>query len=195
MLRIELPWIMAPMRILESCVWLPRARAEVFGFFADARNLEALTPPWLNFRILTPGAIEMKEGARIDYRIRLRGMPLRWRTLITAWEPPLRFVDEQLRGPYRLWRHEHRFIEQDGGTLCADRVEYRVPLDALVHGWLVRPELERIFAFRRERMAGRFGGPAVQGSGREAIAAESGGPVSGCAGGVDPGAAAAVRGA
>ncbi|MCC6678398.1 MAG: SRPBCC family protein [Phycisphaerales bacterium] len=183
---------MAPIRILESQVWLPVSRAEVFGFFADARNLEDLTPPWLNFRILTPGEIEMKEGARIDYRIRLRGLPLRWRTLITAWEPPLRFVDEQIRGPYRLWRHEHRFMEQDGGTLCTDRVEYRVALDALVHARMVRPELERIFAYRRGRMIGRFGGPAVQGSGREAIAAQAGGPVGGCAGRADPGAAAAL---
>lgn len=137
-------------RLQVRCV-VPRPLAEVFAFFADARNLEALTPSWLRFAILTPAPIEMREGALIDYRIALRGLPMRWRTRIAAWDPPHRFVDEQLRGPYRLWHHEHRFREHRDGTLVEDDVRYALaggPLEPLIHRWLVRPDLRRIFAFR-----------------------------------------------
>ena len=133
--------------------WLPRPRAEVFPFFADAANLERLTPPWLSFRILTPRPVAMAAGALIDYRLRIRGVPVRWRTRIAVWEPPDRFVDEQLRGPYRLWVHEHTFAERDGGTLCRDQVRYAVPGGALVDRLLVRPDVERIFAWRRRALA------------------------------------------
>lgn len=139
-------------RLLESEVWLPRPRAEVFAFFADAFNLQEITPPFLRFRVVTPRPVEMRVGAIIDYRLRVRGLPMRWRSEITAWDPPHRFVDEQVIGPYRLWRHEHTFEERDGGTLCRDRVEYAVPLDPLVHRLLVRPDVERIFAFRAHRL-------------------------------------------
>ena len=137
--------------------WLPRPRAEVFPFFADAANLERLTPPWLEFRILTPRPVAMREGALIDYRLRIRGVPVRWRTRIAVWEPPERFVDEQLKGPYRLWVHEHTFLERDGGTLCRDQVRYAVPGGALVDRLLVRPDVERIFAWRRRVLAELFG--------------------------------------
>ncbi len=140
---------------LEYAVEIPSAIGAVFEFFADARNLEAITPPWLNFKILTPMPVEMREGVLIDYRIRLRGVPIRWRTRIAAWEPPVRFVDEQLRGPYRLWEHEHRFEPTEGGTRVIDVVRYAVPgwvLSPLVHRSLVRPDLERIFEYRRRRM-------------------------------------------
>ena len=137
--------------------WLPRPRAEVFPFFADAANLERLTPPWLSFRILTPRPVAMAAGALIDYRLRIRGVPVRWRTRIAVWEPPDRFVDEQLRGPYRLWVHEHTFAERDGGTLCRDEVRYAVPGGALVDRLLVRPDVERIFAWRRQALADLFG--------------------------------------
>ena len=129
---------------LTSEVLLPRRLAEVFPFFADAGNLERLTPPWLRFRVLTPERIEMRPGAIIDYRLRLRGVPIRWRSEITAWEPPFRFVDEQRRGPYRLWIHEHRFEERAGQTLASDHVRYAVPGGRLVHRILVRPDLERV---------------------------------------------------
>ena len=131
-----------------SELWLPRPRHEVFPFFSDAANLERITPPWLRFRVLTPTPVLMSEGALIDYRLRLRGVPLRWRTRIAVWDPPRRFVDEQLRGPYRLWVHEHTFLERDGGTLCGDLVRYAVAGGALVDALLVRRDIARIFAFR-----------------------------------------------
>ena len=138
-----------PVYVFEAEQWLPAPRERVFEFFSDAQNLEVITPPWLNFRILTPLPIVMRPGALIDYRLRLHGLPLRWRTLISAWQPPVRFVDEQVRGPYRQWVHTHTFAEQDGGTLCRDRVEYRVPGGAWVHRLFVRREVETIFAHRR----------------------------------------------
>jgi ligand-binding SRPBCC domain-containing protein len=129
----------------------------LFPFFADAKNLEVLTPPFLKFEIKTPPPIEMKVGALIDYRITLRVIPLTWRTEITAWEPPLRFVDEQLRGPYSLWRHEHTFVAQDDRTLVIDHVDYRVLFGGLVNKLVVKPDLERIFTFRQQKMAELFG--------------------------------------
>lgn len=136
--------------------WLPRPRAEVFPFFADARNLEAITPDWLRFRVVTPGRIELRPGALIDYVLRIHGLPVKWRTEICVWEPPHRFVDQQLRGPYRQWWHEHTFEEQNGGTLCRDLVRYGVPGGALVERLFVRRDVERIFAFRRQKLAEIF---------------------------------------
>lgn len=147
-----------PMRVLETRVWLPRPIAEVFAFFAEASNLGAITPPWLGFRILTPTPIRMARGTIIDYRIRLHGVPMRWRTLISLWDPPGCFVDEQIRGPYRLWRHTHTFEALDGGTLCGDRVEYNAPGGEPIHRLFVRPRVEQIFAFRRAAIIERFGG-------------------------------------
>jgi len=141
----------------ESELWLPRPVTEVFPFFADARNLQAITPDWLNFEVLTPGPIEIKAGALIDYKLRVRGLPLRWRTHIKAWEPPHRFVDEQLRGPYRQWIHEHTFVEKDGGTPARDVVRYAVLGGALVDRIFVRRDVERIFEFRRMKLVERFG--------------------------------------
>ena len=135
---------------------LARPVSDVFEFFADARNLQAITPPWLDFVVLTPGMIEMRPGTLIDYKLRLRGFPLRWRTLIREWEPPHRFVDEQLHGPYRQWIHEHTFVEQGCGTLARDRVRYVVPGGAIVNALFVRRDVERIFAFRRARLAEHF---------------------------------------
>lgn len=137
---------------LHAELFLPRPRAEVFAFFAEARNLEAITPAWLNFEVLTPAPIVLKPGALIDYRIRVHRIPLRWRTEITEWEPPHRFVDTQLRGPYRLWHHTHTFREQDGGTLCLDDVRYSPRGGALINWLFVRRDVERIFQYRQERL-------------------------------------------
>ena len=150
---------------METTVFVPCRRSEVFPFFADASNLEALTPEWLNFCILTPRPIRMEVGALIDYRIRLRGVPLRWRTRITAWEPPARFVDEQIRGPYRAWIHEHTFTERDGGTEVRDFVRYAVPGGELVHRFFVRRDVEKIFEFRREKLLELFGERALPADG------------------------------
>lgn len=144
-------------RELVRMTWLPRIPELVFPFFADAWNLEQITPPWLHFRILSEGPLRMGEGVHIDYRLRLRGVGFRWRSLISAWDPPRRFVDEQNRGPYRLWRHEHLFEERDGGTVMTDRVVYRAPGGRWIDRWLVRPELDRIFDFRTRRLETLFG--------------------------------------
>ena len=142
---------------LTSEVLPPRPPAEVFPFFADARNLERLTPPWLCFEVLTPEPIELRRSTTIDYRLRLRGVPVRWRSEITAWEPPFRFVDEQRRGPYRLWIHEHRFEEREGGTVASDHVRYAVWGGRIVDRRLVRPDVERIFEYRRAVLREIFG--------------------------------------
>lgn len=149
---------------LDCTMWVPRPRGEVFAFFADARNLETLTPPWLHFRILTPTPLEMRAGARIDYRLRIRGLPLRWQSEITAWEPPHRFLDEQRRGPYRLWVHEHTFVGRGAGTEVRDRVTYAVPGGWLVERLLVGPDVRRIFAFRQEALARLFPADARPGA-------------------------------
>jgi hypothetical protein len=137
--------------VLEAEQWLPLPLADVFPFFADATNLEAITPPWLRFHVLTPEPIPMQVGQRIDYRLRVRGVPLRWQSEITVWNPPYRFIDEQRRGPYKRWHHEHMFMERDDGTVIFDRVEYALyggPLAPLVHSLLVRGDVERIFRYR-----------------------------------------------
>jgi ligand-binding SRPBCC domain-containing protein len=146
------------LREFQSEVWLPLSPQDLFPFFADAGNLDALTPPWLHFQIVTPLPIEMRARALIDYKLRVRGLPIRWRTVIREWQPPYRFMDEQLRGPYRQWIHTHTFEPQNGGTLARDTVQYAVPFDFLMHRLFVRPDIEKIFAFRREALQKRFGG-------------------------------------
>lgn len=142
---------------LESRLWLPQPPEVVFPFFADAFNLEAITPPWLHFHVLTPRPIAMRSGVLIDYRLRLRGIPIVWRSLIDDWQPPLRFVDQMQRGPYRHWRHLHTFEPRDGGTDVVDQVDYGVPGGAIVNRWFVAPDLRRIFEYRRERLREIFG--------------------------------------
>lgn len=135
-----------------------RSPAALFPFFADAFNLERITPPFLRFRVVTPTPIEMRVGTRIDYRLRVRGIPLRWRTEITAWEPPLRFVDEQIRGPYRTWIHEHRFEAIEGGTRMIDTVQYAAPGGRPVELLLVDRDVAEIFEFRRRALGQIFTG-------------------------------------
>jgi len=140
-------------------LFLPQPIDTVFDFFSDAENLEAITPPWLNFRIVSPVPIDLREGTLIDYRLKLHGLPVRWRTLIRDWQPPRRFVDEQLRGPYRTWIHEHTFEPHEGGTICRDTVTYDVPggpLRAVVHKLFVGKQVDRIFAYRAAELKRRF---------------------------------------
>jgi ligand-binding SRPBCC domain-containing protein len=146
--------------ILRREQWVPRPIEDVFAFFSEAGNLEAITPPWLGFRIDSPGPIVMRPGARIHYRISLHGLPLRWVTEIKTWEPPHAFVDVQLRGPYRSWHHTHYFEPMNGGTLMRDAVRYVLPfgpLGRLAHAWIVKSDLEAIFDHRALRMTKVFG--------------------------------------
>ena len=142
---------------LDRAQRVPLSPDETFAFFADAHNLEAITPPWLRFRVVTPAPIPMGQGALIDYRLRLRGIPLRWQSRIEVWEPGRRFVDVQVAGPYRLWHHAHRFEPlAGGGTRIRDTVRYALPFGRVgraAHALLVRRDLERIFDFRREAVA------------------------------------------
>ena len=141
----------------EAATCVPPPRSEVFPFFAEARNLQTLTPPWLKFDVLTPAPIVLRAGALIDYRITVHGLPIRWRTEIAEWNPPQRFVDVQLRGPYTLWHHTHTFEERDGGTLCRDRVRYRPRGGALINWLFVRRDVERIFQYRQKKLRELFG--------------------------------------
>jgi ligand-binding SRPBCC domain-containing protein len=141
---------------LEREIWLPRPQEEVFSFFADTRNLQTITPPWLHFEITTPGEIKMKPGVRIEYRLRLHGFPLAWVSEITAWEPPHRFVDEQRKGPYLQWVHEHRFLERNGQTLVVDSVRYAVPGGALMHKLFVERDVGKIFDYRSRKLMELF---------------------------------------
>jgi ligand-binding SRPBCC domain-containing protein len=133
---------------------------QAFAFYGDALNLEPLTPPWLHFEVTTPGELAFQPGTLLDYRLRLHGVPVRWRTRIETWEPPARFVDTQVRGPYSLWEHTHLFEEDgDGATIIHDRVRYAVPLGplgAIAHRLFVRRDLERIFNYRRDAVAARL---------------------------------------
>lgn len=137
---------------LNTEIWLPAPLEDVFEFFSDAANLEVLTPPWLRFEVLTPTPIEMKPGALIDYRLKIRGIPLRWQSEITEWSPPYRFVDEQRKGPYRRWHHTHTFESVDGGTSVGDIVDYAVPGGALIHKLFVKRDIENIFAYRHKKL-------------------------------------------
>jgi ligand-binding SRPBCC domain-containing protein len=135
-------------------IFIPRPRPEVFSFFAAAENLERITPPELGFEIATPLPIAMAAGTLIDYRLRLFGVPFRWRTRISHWEPDSRFVDEQLQGPYGLWVHTHTFHDAEGGTRVADEVRFGLPLSPFgeVAYPLVRLQVRRIFDYRARRL-------------------------------------------
>jgi ligand-binding SRPBCC domain-containing protein len=145
------------MCVREWQLLLPERQQKVFAFFADARNLQALTPPWLDFSITTPGEIRMESGTIIDYRLRVHGFSVRWQSEITCWDPPLRFVDEQRRGPYKTWVHEHRFEGRGNSTAVIDHVRYSVRGGHLIDWLFVRRDIERIFEFRRRRLLELFG--------------------------------------
>jgi ligand-binding SRPBCC domain-containing protein len=139
--------------VLERSQRLPGAPEDVFGFFADAQNLERITPAWLGFRVLTPGPIVMAAGTLIEYRLKLHGVPLKWLTRIDEWVPGVRFVDSQLHGPYALWHHTHEFVPHVDGTLMRDTVRYALPfgpLGEIARRAFVTRDLARIFDFRQE---------------------------------------------
>ena len=140
---------------LERHQRIPLQRSKVFDFFSDAFNLERVTPPFLNFEILTPAPIDIQKDTLIDYRIRLFGIPMKWRTRIERFEPDDAFVDNQIRGPYALWHHTHTFEDTEDGTLMRDIVLYRLPLGplgAIAHWLFVRRTLETIFNYRRDAL-------------------------------------------
>lgn len=148
------------MHILEREQRLAGPPEQVFPFFSDALNLERITPPWLNFRVVSPQPLELREGALIEYRLRLHRIPIRWLTRIEAWEPPHRFVDRQVRGPYALWHHTHSFEPDGDGTLMRDTVRYAIGFGALgelARRAFVTRDVERIFAHRQETVAALLG--------------------------------------
>jgi len=149
---------MAKTHRLKTSVTLPLEIDETFRFFADASNLEIITPPELRFYIVTPQPFKITEGTEIDYRLRLYGIPIAWRARITNWNPPYRFVDEQIQGPYKLWSHIHRFYAQNGSTEVVDEVWYQLPLWPLgeVAYPLVAAQLRHIFAFRKHAIRRAF---------------------------------------
>jgi ligand-binding SRPBCC domain-containing protein len=151
---------LAGAHVLEREQVIPLPRDELFAFFSDPFNLEAITPPWLRFRITTPAPIEVGPGALIQYRLRLHGMPVRWTTVIDEWVRDERFVDWQLRGPYALWHHTHSFEDHPGGTLMRDEVRYRLPFGPageLARVLLVRRDTEKIFDHRRGAIIAALG--------------------------------------
>ena len=140
---------------LESEMLAPVSVQEAFEIFENPHNLARITPSWLNFRIISEEKVDIRKGAEIHYRIRWAGIPIAWKTVITEYEPPFFFVDEQARGPYRYWRHRHTFRPTEGGTIVGDRVDYALPfgwLGRIVHLLVVRRQLRRIFEFRRQAL-------------------------------------------
>jgi ligand-binding SRPBCC domain-containing protein len=146
------------MHTLTTSMRLPLARDQVFAFFAEASNLARITPPELGFEMVTPQLIQLSAGTRIDYRLRLFGIPFSWQTEIQCWNPPEVFVDVQRRGPYKHWVHTHRFREEQGATIIKDEVQYALPyapLGELVYP-LVRLQLHRIFRYRQQALRAYF---------------------------------------
>jgi len=140
---------------------VPKPIEEVFKVFENPYNLAILTPPWLHFLVTSKEKVEMQRGAEIDYRFRWLGIPMHWRTRITAYDPPFLFVDEALRSPYNFWRHRHTFESVDGGTLVRDSVEYALPaglIGRLAHAFAVRWNLITIFTFRQKALDRLWGG-------------------------------------
>lgn len=144
--------------VLHTSQWLPCPLQEVFAFFSRPENLQRLTPDQLQFSILTPAPIEMREGVQIDYKLKVHGIPLRWTSLISVYEAPHRFTDEQLKGPYRKWVHSHEFYADRNGTRVEDHVCFRVPGGRLVEKLIVQKDLASIFTHRHRVLEELFPG-------------------------------------
>ncbi|HEX5035772.1 MAG TPA: SRPBCC family protein [bacterium] len=136
---------------LRRTLWVPQSIDSVFPFFSDAHNLDRITPKWLQFRSLDHPK-DVAEGTRLKHKFKIRGIPVTWVSEITQWDPPYGFVDEQKKGPYRYWRHEHRFREERDGTVCEDVVKYAVLGGALVNRLFIAPDLKKIFDYRQEKL-------------------------------------------
>lgn len=150
---------MARERKFASTTWIPVPIETAFQFFSKPENLDRITPPWLDFQILTPLPVELRSGTLLHYRLKLHGIPVKWQTQIVEWNPPFHFVDLQLRGPYRKWVHTHTFVEKDNGTVIEDNVTYAVPgffLEPLINKWFVEPDIIRIFEYRRNQLTEIF---------------------------------------
>jgi len=150
-------------RQIAETQFVPHPVAVVFEFFSDPANLEAITPPWLNFRVVRVSTPRIQKGTLIDYKLRLRGLPLRWQSRIDDWQVKSHFVDVQTKGPYALWHHEHRFTAEGGGTRIHDLVNYRLPLGRFGNfcaGWFVSRDVRKIFAYRQAAIAKIFASEA-----------------------------------
>lgn len=144
-----------PFRLQEQ-QWVDQPIERVFAFFAEPGNLQKITPPWMSFRLVSCSTPAIEEGTILEYALRVRGLPMKWVSQITVWEPPFRFVDEQLHGPYRRWHHEHTFEDHGARTLIGDQVDYAVPGGRLVEKFLVRRDIAKIFRYRTETLAAQF---------------------------------------
>ena len=148
-------------RIFHNEVRVPEGPETIFKFFSDAKNLNVITPPWLDFQIVTPD-VKLEKGSQIEYRLKWRGLPLRWISEIAYWNPPHSFVDKQIKGPYKTWIHKHEFVPDDNGTRIIDEVRYSIPgafLEPLIHKFFVGPDVRRIFEFRMNKISALFNGP------------------------------------
>jgi ligand-binding SRPBCC domain-containing protein len=146
---------------LSTSLYVPHPHLEVFAFFAEAANLQRITPPWVDFRIVSPLPVAMRVGALIDYRLKVHGVPIRWRSIISAWDPPHLFVDEQLHGPYRRWVHTHRFRAVPGGTVVEDEVDFAAPFGWPIERLFVQRDVRAIFLHRQQAILAAFGAPTT----------------------------------
>ena len=140
--------------------WVPQPLNDIFAFFSESKNLEVLTPEFLNFKVLHQSTEKITEGTRLDYKLCLHGIPVRWQSLITNWEPDTGFSDIQAKGPYSVWRHTHEFEERNGGTLIRDKVLFKVPFGApgeLILTGLIQKDLKKIFNYRKRKIEEIFG--------------------------------------
>ena len=142
---------------LRSVTRVARGHEQVFAFFSDAFNLERMTPPWVRFKVITPPPITMRQGLLIDYLLRIHGIPMRWQSEITEWDPPHAFTDVQRRGPYRLWHHRHHFAAEGDGTRVTDEVQYGVPGGRIIHDMFVRRDVLSIFSYRTQALRAAMG--------------------------------------